>query len=454
MILALCASLGVVVSAASEPKSGEPLPKVLFLTHSAGFVHDVVKRPTPNELSIAERGLTDAANGRFDVRCTQDCGEIEAAALAGVQAVCFYTTGELPISDAGKSALMSWIQNGGAFVGLHCATDTLYQYQPYVDLIGGTFNGHPWHQQVRVVVEDRAHSSMVKLGDGFGVTDEIYQFKNFERHPLHVLLTLDPTSVDASLGARADRDYALAWCKPWGRGRVFYTALGHRPELWSDAGYLGLVLGGLEWALHGPDLSEPAPRGATVIFDGKSLDGLATRDGASAKWKVEQGFAEVNGTGDVVSKMLFGDALIHVEFRSPNSGPTKHGQERGNSGVYVHGRYEVQVLDSWGVKAEVGDCGAIYGKKAPDVNACKPPEEWQSYDLRFTAPRFDAEKKKTANARLSVWLNGIPIQRDVEVDGPTGGALGPAEAPTGPLLLQDHGDPVRYRNVWVRPLGS
>ena len=112
----------------------------------------------------------------------------------------------------------------------------------------------------------------VGLGASFPVADEIYQFKNFARHPLHVLMTLDATSVDASKGARADGDYALAWCRPWGRGRVFYTALGHEPGLWTNEVYLAHVLGGIEWAIRGPDVSEPAPQGATVLFDGATLD--------------------------------------------------------------------------------------------------------------------------------------------------------------------------------------
>ena len=176
-------------NAALAPARSAPLPKVLFLTHSAGFVHDVVKRPSPGELALAERGLSDAAKGRYDVRCTQDCAEISAETLAGVQAVCFYTTGELPISDAGKSALMSWMQNGGAFVGLHCATDTFYQYQPYVDMIGGLFDGHPWHQAVRVRVDEPKHPATAKLPSTLELTDEIYQFKAWQRHPLAVLMS-------------------------------------------------------------------------------------------------------------------------------------------------------------------------------------------------------------------------------------------------------------------------
>ncbi|MCC6409423.1 MAG: ThuA domain-containing protein [Planctomycetes bacterium] len=440
--------------ACQAEKKPAPLPKVLFLTHSAGFVHDVVKRPSPNELAIAERALIEAARGRYDVRCTQDCSEITAETLAGVQAVCFYTTGELPISEAGKSALMTWLQNGGAFVGLHCATDTFYQYQPYVDMIGGLFNGHPWHQPVRVLVEANDHPATAKLPNPIEITDEIYQFKDWQRHPLEVLLTLDPSSVEIVKGARADGDYAVSWCKPWGRGRVFYTSLGHREEVWANPVYREHVLGGLEWALRGPDYSAHAPKRATVLFDGKDLGAFATRDGAAATWKLADGYAEVNGGGDVVSKATFGDALFHVEFRSPDMGAQAKGQERGNSGVYLQGRYELQVLDSFGLKPELGDCGAIYGKKVPDVNACKPAGEWQSYDIRFTAPRFDASGAKTANARVSVWQNGIPIHRDVEIDGPTGGAIGQAEAATGPLLLQDHGNPVRYRNVWVLPIGG
>jgi hypothetical protein len=130
--------------------------------------------------------------------------------------------------------------------------------------------------------------------------------------------------------------------------------------------------------------------------------------------------------------------------------PSASGQARGNSGVYLQGRYEVQVLDSYGLELGLGDCGSIYGKKVAAVNASRAPERWQSYDIEFRAPRIDSSGARTAGARLTVWHNGIRIHDDFELDGPTAGGE-PGEGPTGPLLLQDHGDPVRYRNVWVLP---
>lgn len=430
-------------------------PDVLFLTQSAGFVHDVVKRPDPATLSIAEACLSEAARGRFDLECTQDSAAIERANLERFEAVVFYTTGELPISAAGKQALMDWLAAGGAFVGIHCATDTLYEYAPYVAMIGGTFDGHPWHEDVRVRVEDIDHPATDHLGDAFPIADEIYQFKNFRRHPVRVLLALDPASVDVALGARADQDYALAWTRDWGEGRVFYTALGHRAEVWRDGRFLEHLLDGIAWAIDGPDLPDPAPSGAFVMIGGDDRATCRQRDGKAFSWTSvpadtawEPGAVEVApGTGDLVSRAAFSDALVHVEFRIPSM-PEAAGQARGNSGIYLHGRYEIQVLDSHGLpELGPGDCGAIYGKRVPDVNACRPPLAWQSYDVEFRAPRFDAAGVKTANARVRVWLNGRSLHDDVEIDGPTTGGEG-AEAPSGPLVLQDHGDPVRYRNVW------
>jgi hypothetical protein len=159
------------------------------------------------------------------------------------------------------------------------------------------------------------------------------------------------------------------------------------------------------------------------------------------------------GTGNTVSRRRFGDALIHLEFSPSEHGPEVTGQARGNSGLYIHGNYELQVLDSHGLAAPgAGDCGAIYGVSAPlTPDAYRPAGEWSSYDVEFTAPRFDADGNKVANARITAWLNGRLVQDDVEVPGPTTAALYGDEMAEGPLMLQDHGNPVRYRNLWVLP---
>ena len=175
-------------------------------------------------------------------------------------------------------------------------------------------------------------------------------------------------------------------------------------------------------------------------------------DGRAAEWtRLEDGAIEVKaGSGNLITRVLYGDCQIELDFMTPYM-PDRTGQGRGNSGVYVQGLYEVQVLDSFGVEPGMDTCGAIYKVSPAAVNVCLPPGEWQHYRIEFTAPRFDDNGAVTAKARLSVWQNGTLIQDDVEVPTPTGGAAGQDLVAFGPLMLQDHGDPVRYRNVWITP---
>ena len=167
-------------------------------------------------------------------------------------------------------------------------------------------------------------------------------------------MTLDLASVDASLGKRQDRDYALAWTRDWGEGRVFYTALGHREEVWRDPRFQQHLLNGIAWAIEGPDRAAPAPREARQLFGAKTrsdnppfatdLSSWVHRDGKQASWKlVEDAMEVVPGTTDLVTKDSFGDGLYHVEFMTPSM-PEATGQARGNSGVYLMGRYEVQEI--------------------------------------------------------------------------------------------------------------
>lgn len=193
------------------------------------------------------------------------------------------------------------------------------------------------------------------------------------------------------------------------------------------------------------------PSGAVVLFDGKSLDGWTKRDGKSAAhWKLmDNGAVQVAAGGDIISKQKFaGTFKLHIEFRVPYE-PKGKGQGRGNSGVYVQGRYEIQVLDSYGLKSGANDCGAIYGVAVPTVNACKAPTVWQSYDIEFQAPVCENGKKK-APALMTVHHNGVKIHDNVKItsDNTTSGAGGDVCQP-GPVLLQDHGNPVQYRNIWV-----
>jgi hypothetical protein len=198
--------------------------------------------------------------------------------------------------------------------------------------------------------------------------------------------------------------------------------------------------------------STPAPKGAIILFDGKDFSNWLKRDGKSeVKWTLRDGgvMEGVKGHGDIITKEKFdGKFKLHVEFRVPYE-PAGKGQDRGNSGVYVQGRYEVQILDSYGLKSEKNDCGAIYGVAAPLVNACKAPTVWQAYDIEYTSPKFESGKR-TEPARMTVHQNGVKIQDNVPitVDNTTAGMGGDPSTP-GPIMLQDHGHPVQFRNVWL-----
>jgi len=195
--------------------------------------------------------------------------------------------------------------------------------------------------------------------------------------------------------------------------------------------------------------STPAPQGAIVLFDGKNLDKWAKQDGKSeATWKIVDGNMQAE-KGNIVTKDKFeGSFKLHAEFRVPYV-PGGKGQGRGNSGIYVQGRYEVQVLDSYGLESQKNDCGAIYEVAAPAKNVCKAPTVWQSYDIEFTAPKFE-NGKKTEPAHMTVYHNGVKIHDDVKIPvDNTRAGLGGDPATPGPIMLQDHGHPVQFRNIWI-----
>jgi hypothetical protein len=201
------------------------------------------------------------------------------------------------------------------------------------------------------------------------------------------------------------------------------------------------------------------PSDATVLFDGTDLAQWVSMDGSPTKWIARDGYMEcVKGSGYIRTLQCFGDCQLHIEWATPSPAHGE-GQGRGNSGVFLGlDRYEIQVLDSFGNKTYAdGSAGAVYGQYPPLVNVSRPPGRWQTYDIIYTAPRFDAEGKLLSPARLTVFHNGVLIQNNVELTGPTNWldrAPYQAHPEKQPIALQDHGNPVRYRNIWVRELGK
>lgn len=203
--------------------------------------------------------------------------------------------------------------------------------------------------------------------------------------------------------------------------------------------------------------ADRAPSDAIVLFDGTSLDQwVSSDDGSSpAGWTVAAGaFTVVKGKGGIQTKQEFTDYQLHLEWKSPTE-IVGESQGRGNSGVFMQGRYEVQVLDSYNNRTySNGQAASIYKQRIPLVNATKPPGEWQTYDIIWTAPRFNADGILVSKARVTVIHNGVLVQNNVELDGTTeyiGIPKYKAHGP-GPIALQDHGNPVSFRNIWIRPL--
>jgi hypothetical protein len=224
-----------------------------------------------------------------------------------------------------------------------------------------------------------------------------------------------------------------------------------------------------DWQRPRPPITDPGtastqeqpgkpPSDATVLFDGKDLSNWVSLDGNPPKWVVRDGSLEcVKGSGYVRTLQNFGDCQLHVEWAAPVT-PQGTSQGRGNSGVFLMGLYEVQVVDSYeNITYADGQAGAAYGQYPPLVNAARPPGQWQTYDIIFTRPRFDEQGKVNSPARMTVLHNGVLVQNNVSLTGPTGWMKRDPYSPHAdklPLSLQDHGNPVRYRNIWVRELSD
>jgi hypothetical protein len=441
--------------------------KVLYLTQSAAFAHPVL--PHSEEVLLRLADESDA----FDLTVSHDASTLTANTLRQYGAVVFFTTGELPMNLGQRRALLSYVRAGGAFVGVHSATDTFYDWPGYLDLVGGYFDGHPWHQEVTVRVEDGAHPSTRHLGESFRIRDEIYQHRDWARNKVNVLLSLDVSSVNmrASGITRTDRDFALAWTRQEGAGRVFYTALGHRPEVWDDERFQRHLLAGIDWAMGAPATlpgeegqgqntltPEETAEGWQLLFDGDSLAswrGYQRTDLPSGWRAVDGALARVDQGGDLLTREQFDDFELRFDWRV---------EDGGNSGVMFrvaetdgppwHTGAEFQILHNAGHRdgrAAITSAGSNYAVHPPASDVTRPVGSWNT--SRLLARGNHVEHWMNGVKLLEYEIESVDWERRVKASKFAEiGRYGREAA--GHIAIQDHGDPVAFRNIKIRRLSN
>jgi type 1 glutamine amidotransferase len=220
--------------------------KLLYMTLTKGYHHESVELSKQIVKEIGEK------SGAFETTVTEDVGDFTERNLRAYDAVMFNTTGELPMTDDEKKAFVGFIRSGHGFVGVHSATDTFYEWGTYNDIIGAYFNGHPWHEMVTIEVADPSSKLVAFLGKSFQINDEIYQASDFKADSSHILLRLDPASVNLKKQGVVRRFYGwpISWTRSYGKGRVYYNALGHEDAVWRDPRYQDMLLNGIRWVMR------------------------------------------------------------------------------------------------------------------------------------------------------------------------------------------------------------
>ena len=237
-------SLAPAASARTQPAKRL---RLLYVTQSKGFRHGVLHE---SEGILEELG----AQHGFDVTITHRAEKyFTPEGLKSFDVIVFYTTGELPLSDAQKKGFLDYIRSGKAFIGIHSATDTFYKWPEYGEMIGGYFDGHPWNARDTVTIKahDRAFPVTKHWEESFKLTEEIYQYKNFNSANVKVVMSLDPSGTDMTKPNIKAKEFPLAWHRQYGKGRVFYTALGHNPEVWRDPRFQTMIVNAINWTTGG-----------------------------------------------------------------------------------------------------------------------------------------------------------------------------------------------------------
>lgn len=432
-IVAIACLAGASIEAASK--------NLLVVTVTKGFRHSSI----PTAESVL--GTLADHSKEFNVDYARNDEELSEKmnpeALKQYDGVIFAnTTGDLPIPN--REYFLEWLQSGKAFIGMHSASDTFHGFPKFVGMIGGEFQTHGAQATVIARVEDGHHPACQHYGENFKVHDEIYILKNFHRDRVHGLL-----SQDSHPNTTAPGDYPIAWCSEYGKGKVFYTSLGHREDIWTSDHYQKHILGGIHWALglakgDGKPINnryevsaEERAAGFKPLFNGINLDGwkLRQKDGAKS-WNVQNGMmvntvAKGEHGTDIVTNDKFWNFTVRYEYLIPKG---------SNSGFYLRGRHEIQIFDDYGKKPAMGGNGAIYSVKPVSLQASRRAGEWQEVEATIKGNR------------ISVTLNGVQVHSSVEVNRATGSELDANVDQPGSLFVQgDHGA-VALRNIRIKVL--
>lgn len=474
------ARIAAALPAQAYAKPAQPR-KLLIFSLTRGFRHSSIPIGAHALARMGEK------SGAYSAVHSEDPAVFEAGALEAFDAVCFLsTTGELftapnlkDVPEAEKRAaqerearlkknLLDFVNNGKGFVGIHAATDTCYQWPEYGQMIGGYFDGHPWHEEVFVHVEEPAHPLNAAFGGkDFAITDEIYQLKDpYSRKRQQVLLALDvqKTNMQKEGVRRTDGDFAVSWARNQGQGRVFYCSLGHREEIYWNPTILSHYLAGIQWACG--DLrwtpEQPAQAAGTTagagwstLFNGRDLtgwkglvadppkrakmspaelaDAQAKADESMRKhWRIEDGALVFDGRGEsLCTARDFGDFELKVDWKI---------EAGGDSGIYLRGSPQVQIWDP--AQWPEGSGGLYNNQKHPNKplrRADKPIGEWNSFEIRMVGER------------VSVRLNGELVVDDVVLEN-----YWERDKPiyaSGQIELQSHGSKLYFRNIQIRELG-
>ena len=430
--------------------------KLLYVTTAAGYPH----RSRPRSREVVE--LIGRDSGEFEATTTDTTELITPSSLKNFDAVMFYTTGgkdKFPLTKENREALIQFVRDGGAFIGTHSATDTYGDWEPYWEMIGGTFAAHPWNANdppIMIDVEDPSHPAALPVPYGWMIQDEIYQFRQFNRGRLHVILSMNAGSVGGK-GSRLDNDYPIAWCREYGKGKVFYTSLGHREDVWDNPIYQAHLLGGIGWAVgapgyHGdatPGLPKPSNQ-FVDLFDGVTLSGwgpnLVTPIKLGDKEQVDDAVWTVVEDG-----VIHGKGGNHGHLVSPRTYENFHYKadlwigDGGNSGMYFRCNRGVEKWPS-GYEAQINSnqrdpvrTGSLYFIHK-EFRQLAPPETWFTQEVIAYGQHIIVKVNGEITASLKITKDNFPSKLYKR----------------GYFAYQFHdpGCEVKMRNVMVRELPS